>query len=176
MVHPQIIVQTLLDLTRTLRETDLLEEQLQAVADASLDVLPADHGSLRILNSDASELLCGARSGDGLANRPAAFQRGEGVIGWVVEHGRPAKIDDTALDKRFVEKEGQSFGIGSMLAVPVWDDGQVIGVLAVAARPVRVFNDDDLVLAELIANCAVPHIARARKLRLLSTLMPVVSE
>lgn len=176
MVHPQIIVQTLLELTRTLRETDLLEEQLQAVADAALDVLPADHGSLRILNSQGDELLCGARSGDGLSQRPATFRRGEGVIGWVVTHGRPACIEDTADDARFVEKEGQAFGIGSMLAVPVWDEGQVIGVLAVAARPVRVFKEDDMVLAELVANCAVPHIARARKLRLLSTLMPVVPE
>ena len=177
MVHAQSIVETLLELTRQMKTTEDLDDLLLSVSDAALDILPGDHSSLRILNTDGDRLLCAARSGDGVfRGSPVSFRRGEGVIGWVVEHGASAQVDDTAADPRFVEKGAQGFGIGSLVAVPVWAEGEVVGVLSVAARASNEFSDDDLVLAELLANCAVPHIVRARRMRLMSRVMDIISD
>ena len=32
------------------------------------------------------------------------FRRGEGVVGWVVDQGVPARINDAAADPRFEER------------------------------------------------------------------------
>ncbi|MDX9722117.1 MAG: GAF domain-containing protein [Myxococcota bacterium] len=155
----------LLNLTRRLRDEEKLDSILLAVVKAGMETVAADHCSVRIL-SRGEALLSAARSGDGIMHNPAPFSKGEGVLGWVVEMGLPTKVDDTALDPRFVEKDEQGFGIGSMLAAPILSAGRVIGVLSVAAKSAHCFSDDDVLLLELVANASASSIAAARVRRL----------
>ena len=79
----------LLQLTAQLTDARPLEDFLKAVTEATLDLLHADHASIRLLDTTRTSLLSGARSGTGEEDRPMDFKRGEGVLGWVVEHGQP---------------------------------------------------------------------------------------
>lgn len=159
----------LLELTRTLNEARPLEESLRAVTDAALAILPAEHASLRLLDDTGAELLTGARSGSGANQRPLTFRRGEGVGGWVVEHGEAARIGDVDADERFVPAPAQGMSIKSLVAVPLWSAGKVIGVLAASSSIPSAFNADHEDAARLLANCAVPPIDRARLARLAIT-------
>jgi diguanylate cyclase (GGDEF)-like protein len=162
-------LQILLELTRQLTEQRPLSEALKLVTDAALALVPGDHASIRVLDRTRTELLCGARSGVGLGKRPVRHERGKGVAGWVVEHGEAARIDDTAVDPRFVVKPKQGFDIRSMVAVPLWSAGEVVGVLAATSAEPAAFAARDQELASLLANCAVPAIEKARLARLAVT-------
>jgi diguanylate cyclase (GGDEF)-like protein len=165
MRDPRHILQILLHLTAQLTEDRLIEDFLKAVTDAALQVVSADHASVRLLDSTRTTLLCGARSGTGQQDRPLQFRRGEGVLGWVVEHGQPARIGDVESDPRWVPRT-QSFDVQSIMAEPLWSMSEVIGVLAVSSPSARAFDDDDQLMLRLLANCSAPPIERARLRRL----------
>jgi len=162
----------LLELTERLTDGRRLEDSLQTVTDAALRLLPGDHASIRLLDASCQELLLGARSGEGRQQRPMVFRRGEGIIGWVVEHGEGIIVDDVHEDPRFLPdrtSNRQGFQIRSMLAEPLWSGGSVIGVLSVSSPEPTCFTLDHQLLARLLANCSSPPIERARLGRLAMT-------
>lgn len=169
MIDSDRALRALMELTRTLARERCLETALRAVTDAALDLLPADHTSIRVLDDSERELLAGARSGEGAAARPVSFQPGQGVAGWCVSHGETVCIDDVTQDPRFVVAQGQGFGIRSLLSVPLFVSGRVVGVLSASSASPAVFDDDAETLAALLGNCAVTPIDRARLERIAVT-------
>jgi diguanylate cyclase (GGDEF)-like protein len=169
MADPRRSLDVLLGLTRALAELRPLEEALQSISDAALQLLPGDHASIRLLDDSRQELLCGARSGEASKQGAVTFKAGDGVLGWVVEHGEAARIDDVALDPRFAQKSGQGFSIGSILAVPLYAGQRVLGVVSITSKAKAAFSVEDLALLQLLTNCTVPPIDRARLERLAIT-------
>src|SRR5580698_1157922 len=91
----QDAIRVLLDLTQRLSEKQSLEDSLCAVTDAALVLVNADHASVRLLDTSRGSLLSSARSGVGKEHPPVEFHRGEGVLGWVLEHREALAIGDT---------------------------------------------------------------------------------
>jgi len=156
----------LLQLTQSLGEDRTLEESLRAVTDAALELVHADHASVRLLDAAKTSLLSGARSGAGAGHRPLDFHRGEGVIGWAVEHRQSVAIDDAAEDPRFVQSREQGFAIRSLVVEPLWSSGDLIGVLSVSSAAPGAFDAESRLKVRLLANCSVPPIEKARLNRL----------
>lgn len=156
----------LLQLTQQLAEDKPLEEFLRVVTDAAVSLLGAEHSSIRLLDTPRTALLSGARSGRGSEAPPLDFKRGEGLIGWVVDHGAPVRVDDVEKEPRFKAIQSQPFAIRSLMAEPLWSMGEVIGVLSVTSPELAAFTEDDQLLCRLLANCCVPPIERARLKRL----------
>jgi diguanylate cyclase (GGDEF)-like protein len=164
------LVDVLLVLTQRLTEDLPLEEALQAVTHAALEMIPsAEHASVRLLDDTQTELVSGARSGTGLGYAPMSFRRGYGIAGWVVEHEEVASVQDTARDERFVKGTNQGFAVRSILAVPMRTSGRVVGVLAVTGAQPKRFDGNDERLLRLLGNCAVSQIDKSRLERLAVT-------
>ncbi|HVJ91762.1 MAG TPA: sensor domain-containing diguanylate cyclase [Labilithrix sp.] len=166
MRDAQRTLEILLQVTAQLTDDRPLEDFLKAVTDASLEMVAADHASIRLLDTTRTMLLCGSRSGSDENGRLMEFRRGEGVLGWVVEHGQPARIGDVATDSRWVASTTQAFEIRSIVAEPLWSSGEVIGVLAATSPKTDAFSEDDQLMLRLLANCSSPPIERARLRRL----------
>ncbi len=162
-------IQVLLALTRRLSGEPVLHEALQAVSDAALELLPGTHASVRVFDDSGRELLSAARSGEGMDGVPVRFKRGEGLAGWVAEHGQLARLTDAAQDPRFKNVPDQGFVIRSLLAVPLWCAGEVSGVLTASGEQAGLFTEEHEDLAQLLANCAAPSIDAARLRRLAMT-------
>lgn len=157
----------LLELTRRVGGRVTIDAVLEAVVGSALRLLPATHASIRVLDESGTNLLAGVRAGEGVESAPVTFRKGEGVIGWVAEHGEPARIGDCASDPRFVPApRPQGFAIQSMLAVPVRSSLDVIGVLAVTSPERDAFDERDELTAMLLANSASSSIAHTRAARL----------
>ncbi len=169
MTDAQRALDVLLELTAQLTDERSLNRALKLVTDALLTLLPGDHASIRVLDQTRLELLSGARSGTGMGKRPVHHDAGQGVAGWVIDHGVVARIADVQLDARFVSKPNQGFEIRSMLAVPLWSAGEVVGVLAATSAKPNLYEDPHEQLCQLLANCAVPPIEKARLARLAVT-------
>ena len=157
-------IDRLLELGWALAEKQSLEEALQRVADAVMALLPADHASIRLLDDSGQRLVSYARAGLGRGAAPPTFEPGEGVAGWVCNTGRVARIDDVTKDRRY-RPGPASVPVRSMVAVPMFVGGKVVGVLAAThASPCR-FDRRHEGLALLLANSATPHVDRARHWR-----------
>ena len=156
----------LLELSARLSQDAPLEELLHAITDGALAMLPCDHASIRVVDASGDELLSSARSGVGAAHRAVPMRKGEGIAGWVLEHGRPLHVGDALADSRYFESPGQGFSVRSLIAVPLLYGGRTIGIFSVSSPDVDAFSADDELLARLLANSSVPAIERARLARL----------
>ncbi len=162
---------TLLELTQTLTDDHSLEESLRHVTEAALDLVPGDHASIRLLDGTHTELLSGARSGAGETLPPMTFRRGEGLIGWVVEHRHGIRVGQAGRDPRFkpAPTSNTKFPIQSIVAEPLWSAGDVIGAVSVSSPNMHAFTADHELLVRLLANCSAPPIERVRLRRLAMT-------
>ncbi|MCB9596709.1 MAG: GGDEF domain-containing protein [Sandaracinaceae bacterium] len=162
-------LETLLGLTRLLSTERSLEEALLATTDAAMLLLPCDHASLRTYDDDRRMLLSSARSGLARDKSPSSFRKGEGVVGIVADSGRAALVADAQTDARFVQRPDAGFDVRSLVAVPLFAGGSVVGVLSASHRDPDVFSARDRDMAQLLANCTAPAIETARLARLAVT-------
>ena len=89
--------------------------------------------------------------------REIRLRRGEGIAGWVFEHGTPVRIADASRDPRWSNRVANRVNIPtrSMLCVPVISNGKTLGVLQVINKKGGGrFNRRDLRLLEMIASPA----------------------
>ena len=163
---PKRDLTVLRQLTEHLSDGRPLEDALHEVTDAALQLLPCNHASIRLFDTSRTTLLAGARSGRGVESRSLSLTKGEGIAGWVMEHGLPAHVRDAKADPRFIVAVGQGFSIRSIIAEPLLAAGKPIGVLGASSPEANVFSDDDVLLARILASCSVPAIERSRLERL----------
>jgi two-component system, cell cycle response regulator len=149
----------LAELSRELLTDPGVQPALQRVADAALQLLGADHASVRLCQPDG-QLRVGARAGVGVDRPAPSFKRGEGVIGWVAQTGRIARVSDSRQEPRFLERK-RGFAVGSILSVPVAGPEGTLGVLSASSPAHHAFAADHELLATLLANAAAQVLCMA---------------
>ncbi len=142
------------------------ERALGLVADAALVVAGATHASVRLLAAEEGLLLASARAGEGANATPKAFRRGEGLMGWVVEHAEGLVVNDVTADPRFRVVTGQGFAIGSMVLEPLVVGGAVVGVLSASSPGLDSLQDERVLAFRILARCTQFPLERARLQRL----------
>lgn len=156
-------IETLLGAARELRETPELRKALECVTERTLALVSASQASIRILDEEGARLLVCARSGPSVhASEFAPFERGEGVIGWVVEKGLPALVTDTSTDERFLVRDDQVEMPETIIAAPLYGAKGCLGVLSLARMGPPPFAQGELDLVCLLAEMAAPHLDLAR--------------
>ena len=89
---------------------------------------------------------------------------GEGVTGWVAQHGEPLLIDDANRDPRGVTIAGTDDIDESMLVVPMRYDAATVGVIALSKLGLGGFDVDDQRLLTILADHAATALETARLL------------
>ncbi len=161
------ILGVLFHLTKLVNEGVGLQTLLRAVSDASVGLVGADSCSIMLLDEGREELLCKAASG--LSDQEEDgnhFRVGEGLAGWVAQHGQAARVPDAAADARFVAVPGQALQIRSLLAVPLSTREGVIGVMTVTSQRPNAFLEDHEELLMYLGTSIVKDIENARLYRL----------
>lgn len=100
--------------------------------------------------------------------------RGQGVAGWVAEHGESLLIADVRQDQRFSAKVDQAakFVTHSLICVPIRSRDRVLGVIElVNGLDERPFTDADLQILSTIADYAAIAIENARNFKRISELV-----
>jgi diguanylate cyclase (GGDEF)-like protein len=128
-----------------------------------------EHDSVRVYHVDHASRMCEpiAFEGTFLGTTEPDMETlrmaiGEGVTGWVAEHGRPLRLDDASADPRVVIV-GESRP-ESMLIVPMVQDEIVRGVIVVSAIGTGRFDSDDEVTLTIFAAAAVQALINADNL------------
>lgn len=143
---------TSLDLDRTLK--DVLERLNALVA--------FDAATLFLLDEAHRELRVKAAIGVPVALQEVkSFKVGEGVVGWVVQHGTTARIQDSTRDPRY--KPAASRRVPkTVLAAPLRAHENILGALVLVRSAREPFGPDHQRLVEAIASQAAVAISHAR--------------
>lgn len=110
---------------------------MKKVADVAAEVLRFEDCSLFLIDQATRRAVLVATRGPlaPLIGR-AAYEMGEGITGWVAEHGVPARTGNPGGDPRHkgVHREFPTEEIGAFLAVPIRTQTGVTGVLRVLRK------------------------------------------
>jgi Nif-specific regulatory protein len=126
----------LLEVSQTLGATLNLRPALQRV----LDILEQSHGTLSgvivLRDGDTGELSVEATSGKGVSGQKARYRVGEGIIGRVVQSGRPVVVPQVTREPLFLDRSGVFRRSGraemSFICVPVRVEHRTAGALGLA--------------------------------------------
>jgi signal transduction histidine kinase len=124
------------------------QEALQLIVSEAVRVMRASSGSLVLINPTSGFLEIHAAQNLSSAARKLKLRVGEGVTGWVAQSGKPARVGDVTLDKRYVSVRRD---VRSELAVPLEVQGEVRGVINVDSERVDAFSEDDQELLQELA-------------------------
>ncbi len=171
--HQQMLARRLSEMTRLYEagrgftSTLDLDQLVELTMDLALDVLPAEGGSVMLLDDDDECLrIKAARGISKEIKTTTTIQLGDGVAGWVASHGQPLLLKGDVHDPRFKSLAPRPI-IKSAISVPLRVEGNTIGVLNVnntAAAPA--LTEDDLKVLSLFAERASMAIENAKLYRL----------
>lgn len=125
---------------------------LSRIAQLICQLIDAEACSVMLIDAARRRLL--AKAAYGLRTEQMnslSFEVGEGVAGWVVEHGQSALIHDVAQDPRFVKLPGSQTPIASMICVPLIARGERVGVVTATSAAPNAFDTNNLELIRFIA-------------------------
>ncbi|HZT23284.1 MAG TPA: GAF domain-containing protein [Verrucomicrobiae bacterium] len=163
-------LQLLYQVSKVIHSTLEPQEALQRIVREAVRAVRASSGSVALLNPTTGLLEIHASQNLPAAAAKLKLHLGEGLTGWVVRTGRPARVGDVARDARYVAVRR---GVRSELAVPLEVGGEIRGVLNVDSdRPDAFSAEDEELLQELAAQAAmvIHHTWRYEQLRVKASL------
>jgi diguanylate cyclase (GGDEF)-like protein len=152
------LLQRLDAIQRSISDRTRLDETLAAIVDGAVEILGADEALLRLVDPhDPGSMMIVASTGiddarlRGLRRAPV----GELVGGRAIAAGKPVVAH--------ADGDGLAFDdLETVVAVPVFEHGAVVGSIAVGARSRERFQDDDAELLVRFAGHASVALAAAR--------------
>ena len=127
--------------------------------------LQVEAASVWLRDSDTGELVFEAGyAGCVEALKERRLPAGQGIAGWVAQHGTPLVVPDVRADDRFYPQfdADSGFTTRSGLCVPLLAKGEIIGVMQALNKIGDDFGEDDLRLLEALASTAAIAIENAR--------------
>ncbi len=168
-------LEVLIEIGKALTSTVDLEDVLTLIMDQVGRLLKTQSRSLLLRDEETGDLTFE------IAVSPAAEKLkgmkvpvGQGVAGWVAEHGEPLVISDVNNDERFSDEFDRvsSFITQSVLCVPVRSKDHILGVIELVNGPnEKIFKEADLQILLTIADYAAIAIENARNFMRVSELV-----
>jgi signal transduction histidine kinase len=134
---------------------------MKRVVDVAADVLRFEDCSIFILDKDRNELVLQASRGPLIGKiGTATYPLGEGLTGWVAQHGEAIRTKNPKTDPRWQGRYAELplAEIGAFLAVPIYGRSSILGALRVLRKWSDApwfsseFNDDDEMVLSTIAS------------------------
>jgi len=140
-----------------------LQATLELITRKTAEVMGMDSCSIYLLDQEGEYLILEATTG--LAPEAvgrARLRLGEGLTGWAAQKGEPVGVADAARDPRFKYlPETQEAVFQSLLAVPLVNQGRVIGAMNVQTRAYHEFGAEEVELLSLIGDLAAGALEKA---------------
>ncbi len=162
-------LRTLNQIATTITSALEVDEILRRVMAGINEILRVEAGSLLLLNEVTKELEFKVTLHGRTAKlAPFRLQLGQGIAGWVAEHGEPLLVDDVREDPRYYAKIGEAIGFESrsILCVPLKLRDRVIGVIEVINKLGRGgdtrFSQHDLEMLTALAGSITIALENAR--------------
>ena len=151
---------------KALASTLDLQKILQTVMEKISDFLQPDTWSLLMLDDQTKELYFEIAIGAGAHKlKDVRLKLGEGIAGWVAEHGESVLIEDVKRDPRFTRKfdELTQLDTRSVVCVPIKGRERILGVIELVNCLGREsFRKEDIPILKSLADYAAIALENAR--------------
>ena len=147
-----------------------LEETLSTAVQLSLDATGADSCQLFLLEPDDQLLRAHVVRMDPKHYGPEIAEMyrslrvpvGQGMVGWVAQHGQAVNAGDSERDPRSVHMPGTEVEDASAILAPLRAGERVTGLIRASRKGLHQFSAEDLQLLEVLAGQAAVAIENAR--------------
>jgi PAS domain S-box-containing protein len=159
-----VATQALAEAARAVTATLNLDEVLQQILSETMRSLQSEAASLALLADSSGTLEFRNALGMGAEKvRGLRLKKGQGIAGWVAEHGEALVVPDVHADPRFfgVDEELQA-QTRTIAAAPIRMQKRIIGVLEAINPRTAQFSEVQLELLRGIAGLAGTAIAHAQ--------------
>jgi diguanylate cyclase (GGDEF)-like protein len=153
------------DVAKALTSSLNLDSILQTIMDKVAAYFRPDNWSLLMTDEEHHELYFAIAVGDASASLKSVRLRiGEGIAGWVAEHGEPLLVPDVTKDERFTSRidEMTRWKTRSILCIPLRSKNRVLGVIQLINVETKSFGSDQIMLLHAMADYAAIAIDNAR--------------
>lgn len=151
---------TLIEMASLINSSLDHDEIRRKAIEAIMRVLNAEAGSLLLKDQTTGELYFDVATGEkGSKLKEVRLKKGEGIAGWVAEHGQSVIVPDCSSDPRFFKKADRCSGYQTknMICAPVFLKGNIVGVLEGTNKIDGGFGEKDRQFLNTLAN----HVAVA---------------
>lgn len=159
-------IRALLKISESITNDQYLEDILKLIVTVTAEVMGSKICSLMLLNEEEKELVIKATQSvsDDYIKKPN-IKVGEGIAGRVVQLKKPIAVLNVTEDEHYKYKNvAKKEGLCSLLAVPLFVKGKVIGVLYnYTSKPHR-FTRSEINILVTVANQAAVAIENTRLL------------
>jgi len=156
-------------LSQILNSTLNVKEIRRRAMEATTRLMKAEAGSLLLVDEEKGQLHFEVVSGDKEEDiKTISLNFGEGIAGWVAQHGKPLIVNSPEKDRRFFKgvDEKTEFKTKNIICVPVKIKEKIIGVLeAVNKQGGGRFDEEDLSLFTSLADQAAIALDNSRLYR-----------
>ncbi|MEJ2031647.1 MAG: GAF domain-containing protein [Deltaproteobacteria bacterium] len=117
-------------------------------------MLVCEAGSILLANPDRQEMVVMAQAGPRRHREGRTLPLDKGLAGWVYRHGQPVTLADALGDERYNGELDQRIDleIESILAVPIYMNGECVGVMEAFNKRSGNFDEHDLEVLTMLAN------------------------
>jgi diguanylate cyclase (GGDEF)-like protein len=151
---------------KALASTLDLQKILQTVMEKISDFLQPDTWSLLMLDEASQELYFEIAIGAGAHKlKDVRLKLGEGIAGWVAQHGEPLLIEDVKRDPRFSRRfdELTQMDTRSVVCVPIRGREKILGVIELVNCLGREsFHQEDIPILKSLADYSAIALENAR--------------
>jgi signal transduction histidine kinase len=156
---------TLSAISQAITSTLNLETTLTLITNHTIRLMDATAASVALGDEARGDFWFHAASG-GVSDvvRGMRLPAGQGIVGWVIEHGEPVLVPDVSQDPRFFNKFDQlsGFTTRSVMCVPLQAGQTITGAIEVINKKTGQFTEEDLRLLTWVATPAAIAIENAR--------------
>ena len=151
------------EIGRALNAAWELAATLDLITRRTAGVMNMDSCSIYLLDEAGERLVLAATTGLAAESvGQASLRLGEGLTGWAALAGEAVAVADAEQDPRFKYlPETKETRFQSLLAVPLTNQGRVIGAVNVQTRSLHEFPADEIELLGLIADLAAGALEKA---------------
>jgi diguanylate cyclase (GGDEF)-like protein len=153
------------DVAKALTSSLNLDSILQTIMEKIAAYFRPDTWSLLMTDDEHHELYFAIAVGDASASLKSVRLRiGEGIAGWVAQHGTPLLVPDVTKDERFSSRidEMTRWKTRSILCVPLTSKHRILGVIQLVNVETNAFGSDQMMLLQAVADYAAIAIDNAR--------------
>lgn len=153
----QTAIDSLYRISSLVSDTEEPKVALRLILDEIVRVLQPSSASISLINPDTKGLELEASHGLPQDWQDLELALGQGITGWTALHGRALIVGDVQKEPRYISVRPH---IRSEMAVPMEDQGMVIGVVNVDSEQIEAYDESSLKILTLLTNEATRVVSR----------------